>query len=91
MGLRILETECKIEENKATIVIEADSPADYQSREAMSMASRQAVKLGLAQPGHSSQSGPYPVNAQGQTNEDVVIGKEPVAAYRQDYILLSSR
>lgn len=72
----------------ATVVLQANSPEPLLSLQAREMAIKVAGELGLAGCGISSQSGTYPVDAEGNSNDDVYMGRTPVAGYRQDFGLL---
>ena len=72
----------------ATVVIQAESPEPLLALQARELAIKTAGELGLAGCGISSQSGTYPVDAEGNTSDDVYRGKTPVAGYRQEFSLL---
>jgi hypothetical protein len=48
-----------------------------------------AAEHGLNRPGVSSVSGPYAVDAEGKTDDDLMAGKRPVAGYRRDFVVLA--
>lgn len=72
----------------ATVVLQDISPEPLLSLQAREMAIKVAGELGLAGCGISSQSGTYPVDAEGNSNEDVYMGRTQVAGYRQEFGLL---
>ena len=53
--------------------------------EARQMAIKEAAARGLSRPGLSGNDSPYPVDADGATDDDLLLGRRPVAAYRCDY------
>ncbi len=55
------------------------------------MVLQKAAELGLNRPGVSNASGPYPVDADGKTDDDLLLGKRgPVMGYRRDFVILAS-
>lgn len=93
MAFHVLTELCKSAgAGVATIVLEGDQIEELSSLSAREAAVKQAgVLFGMGAPGVSNQSGPYPVDAEGKTDDDVILGKRPVAAYRQDYTIRSAR
>ena len=70
---------------KANITV-GGTYAEVDGSEARMLAQTEAVKLGVPRAGLMSQSGPYPVDAAGVTDEDLITGKKPVMEYRQDFV-----
>lgn len=90
--LQVLPELCKVQGNEATVVLQGDNPTEVNSPEATRLAIKQAGVLGLPLAGLSNQSGPYPVDANGNSDEALCSGQSgTVTGYRQDYRLLSSR
>jgi len=51
---------------------------------------QKAASLGLNRPGVSNAGGPYPVDADGKTDDELLLGKRgPVAGYRRDFVILA--
>lgn len=93
MAVTVVEPECQLLEGgrRAKIVLTAAGIEELQAHGARNLAVEQAGRLGLVGGGISQTSGTYPVNAAGKMTDDVVMGKEPVAAYRIDYDVRSAR
>lgn len=72
----------------ATVVISAESPEPLLSLQARELAIKTAGELGLPGCGISNQSGTYPVDENGASDENVYAGRVPVAAYRQEFTLM---
>lgn len=84
--LQVLEQLCQQpSEREVTVVLAAPTLPELQAPNARQMALTKAAQMGLARPGLDTASGPYPVDADGNSNDDVVFGRVPVAGYRQDY------
>lgn len=71
-----------------TVTIEAPTFEEINSAAVREAAIQEAVKQGIPRPGLSAiDASPYPVNAKGEVTDAVMFGKEPVAAYRIDYVV----
>lgn len=52
---------------------------------------KKAAEIGLHRPGVSNAGGPYPVDADGKTDDELLLGNRgPVASYRRDFVVLAS-
>lgn len=80
---RIVETK-DLGQSKVMVTVECDQQEGVTSLDARNMAQSEAGKT-LSRPGVSTQSGPYPVDADGKSDDAVMTGQTPVAAYRQDF------
>lgn len=89
MPVRVLDDLCSTNGREAVIVVEAETIEGVQSTESRTLALQKAGALGLTRPGLDRPSGPYPVDAEGKSDEEVVMGRRPLAAYRQDYKILA--
>ena len=69
---------------KAEITL-AGSMAELGSPAAAQMAIQEALKLGLNRPGLNTSPGAYPVDEEGNSDEDVIMGRKPVAGYRRTF------
>lgn len=69
---------------KAKVTVEAPTSREVSDTAAKS-AALQAARGFLNKPGISSQSGPYPVNAEGEQLMDLSHGLPPDFRYRQDF------
>ena len=83
MALRVISAETTARDG--VIVIEGDSQEEVCSPAARVLAINEASKNGMSKAGTSGTSSPYPIDAQGQMSEGVILGRVPVAAYRCDY------
>lgn len=85
MALQIVEQLCKSSGNSATVVMQG-TIEELNSGDARSKAVLRGGQFGLNRPGISNQAGPYPVDAEGATDEDLVAGRrQGIAAYRKDF------
>lgn len=75
---------------RVDIVLEGQSIEELMSSETAHTAIKKASEMGLHRPGVSNSTGVYPVDAAGNTGDDVLAGKVPVAGYRRDYTILGS-
>ena len=82
MALRVVSAEFTDRNGKVTV--EGDTQEEVMSADARRMAITEASSK-LHRPGTSGNEVSYPVDADGQTNDDVVLGRVPTAAYRCDY------
>jgi hypothetical protein len=71
---------------QATVTVQGASSREVSNTDAKTMA-LQAARGFLARPGISSQSGPYPVDAEGNELEDLRNGLPEGARFRQDFKL----
>jgi hypothetical protein len=72
-----------------TIVVQGPNTESVVSQQAREMVLKVAGSQGLMRAGLSSTPSAYPVDAQGDTNDAVMFGKVPVAAYRCEYKIAS--
>lgn len=84
MAIRLISSE--FSSRDGTVIIEAD-----QQEEATSLAARelalQTAASRLSSPGLADQPSPYPVDANGESPEELITGKsgQRAAAFRCDY------
>jgi hypothetical protein len=71
---------------KATVTIQGKTSREVSETDAKTMA-LQAARGFLARPGISGQSGPYPVDADGNQLEDLTKGLPAGSHYRQDFTI----
>lgn len=71
-------------QNKVSITVQCTDQVGVTSLDARNQAQAEAAKT-LSRPGFSNQSGPYPVDADGNSSDAVNAGTVPVAAFRQDF------
>lgn len=72
--------------NEGTVTIEGDNQEEVVSSEARQLAIQTAAGR-VSRPGTSGGESPYPVDANGNTGDDLLFGRNgaTVAAYRCDY------
>lgn len=81
MSIRVIQTQ--LNDRGGTVIVEADT-----QEEVLSSAARQAAinaATGVSRPGTSGGESPYPVDADGTTSDELMMGRGQVAAYRCDY------
>lgn len=87
----ILDEASVITNSRAEIVVASPSIEELLSAATANMVLQKAAELGLNRPGVSSASGPYPVDNEGKTDDELLAGKRgPVAGYRRDFTVLAS-
>lgn len=83
MSLTVIQRDVNDREGKITI--QGDTMEEVSSLTARNLALKEAAVAGLSRPGVSGNAPAYPVDAEGQSTEDVIMGRTPVAGYRCDY------
>lgn len=92
MALRLISCTKHETNQKRKVVIEADTIEELLATPAKELANAAGGESGLGSPGISDSLGTYPVDAEGKTDDDLLLGRRtPVAAYRQDFIVMSAR
>lgn len=83
MTVKVHETDVK--DRQGVITIEADTQEEASGSEARELALKEAASNGLSRPGLSGNDSPYPVDSEGETSEDLMMGRGTVDKYRCDY------
>lgn len=83
--ITIVREACTVNDRQGVIVVQADSQEEVMSPTARQEAIKTAAALGLSRPGLSGNDTSYPVDADGRSDDDVMMGRRPTAAYRCDY------
>lgn len=87
----ILEDASVITNGRAELVLAGNSVSELMDASTANMALQKAAELGLHRPGVSNASGPYPVDENGKTDDDLLLGKRgPITGYRRDFVILAS-
>ncbi|NDD52285.1 hypothetical protein EBZ39_00135 [bacterium] len=87
----ILENASVITNGRAELVFEGQSVKELMDASTANLAIQKAAELGLHRPGVSSASGPYPVDENGKTDDELLLGKRgPITGYRRDFVILAS-
>ena len=96
MPVLVVDEKCRVENGRLVIVIEGGDPAEVVSMQAKNAALRKAAELGYPKIGLNNQSGSYPVDKDGRTEDEHgreydwnQLSKEgKIAAYRNDIVLM---
>jgi len=89
--ISILEDLANVTNSRAEFVVAGDNVEELMHASTSNLVIKKAGEAGLHRPGISSSSGPYPVDAAGKTDDELLLGRRgPVAAYRRDFVVLAS-
>lgn len=87
----IVDDLTRIANGRAEFIVEGGNVEELMDAAVSHMVIKKAGEEGLHRPGVSSASGPYPVDAHGNTDDALLLGKRgPVANYRRDFVVLAS-
>lgn len=86
----ILDDLTKVAHGRADFVVSGNNIEELLAASTSNIVIQKAAEAGLHRPGVSSASGPYPVDAEGKTDDELLMGKRPVAGYRRDFVVLAS-
>ena len=87
----ILEDASVVTTGRAEFVVAGTDIEELMRAETSNVVLQKAAELGLHRPGVSNASGPYPVDADGKTDDALLLGKRgPIAGYRRDFVVLAS-
>ena len=87
----IVEDQTRIANGRAEFIVTGNNIEELMAADTSHMVIKHASEQGLHRPGVSSASGPYPVDSEGKTDDELLLGKRgPVAAYRRDFVVLAS-
>lgn len=76
---------------RAMVILASESIEELLSSKARQMAVEEAAKLGCAGGGVSKVGSTYPVNAAGETTDEVMTGREAIHEYRADFDIRTVR
>lgn len=89
--ISILDDATKVTNGRAELVVAGNNIEELMSAATASTVLQKAAELGLNRPGVSNAGGPYPVDADGKCDDDLLLGKRgPVAGYRRDFVVLAA-
>jgi hypothetical protein len=75
---------------RAEFVVFGNNIEELMAAATSNIVLQKAASLGLNRPGVSNAGGPYPVDAEGKTDDQLMMGKRgPVAGYRRDFVILA--
>ena len=87
----ILDDLSRVSAGRAEFTVSGKSIEELMSAATSNVVLQKAAEAGLNRPGVSSASGPYPVDAEGKTDDALLLGQRgPVAGYRRDFVVLAS-
>lgn len=75
--------------NRAEVVVRGTNIQELMNSATAEMVLQKAASLGLSRPGVSNAGGPYPVDADGKTDDELLLGKRgPIIGYQRDFVVL---
>jgi hypothetical protein len=91
MAVSIVDNLSNITQGRAECVVSGNGIEELLSASTANMVLQKAAEAGLNRPGVSNAGGPYPVDENGKTDDELMMGKRgPVAGYRRDFVILAS-
>ena len=89
--ISILEKLSVVSNGRAEYVVEGNNIEELLAAATSNIVLKKAAEAGLNRPGVSNASGPYPVDENGKTDDELMMGKRgPVTGYRRDFVVLAS-
>lgn len=86
----VLDDLTRVANGRADFVVEGNDIEEIMAAATSNLVIQKAAEKGLNRPGVSNASGPYPVDAEGKTDDDLLLGKRgPVTGYRRDFVVLA--
>jgi len=86
----VIDDLTRIANGRADFVVEGSDIEAIMSAATSNLVIKEAADKGLNRPGVSNASGPYPVDSDGKTDNELLTGQRgPVAAYRRDFVVLA--
>lgn len=87
----IIDNLSNVSSGRAEFVVSGADIPELMAASTANIVLQKAAELGLHRPGVSNASGPYPVDADGKTDDDLLLGRRgPVVGYRRDFVVLAS-
>jgi len=87
----IIDDLSRVSTGRAEFVVEGNTIDELLDSATANLVVQKAAALGFHRPGVSNAGGPYPVDDKGDTDDQLLMGRRgPVAAYRRDFVVLSS-
>ena len=85
MALRVISKN--LSDRGGVVTVHGDTQEEVMSHSAKQMAIMEASSRGISKAGISGKETPYPVNAEGECPEDLILARngQKVAGYRCDY------
>lgn len=88
--ISVLDNLTRVANGRAEYVVSGNDIEELLAASTSNVVLQKAAEAGLHRPGVSNASGPYPVDADGKTDDELLMGKRPVAGYRRDFTVLAS-
>lgn len=87
----ILDDLSRVTQGRADFVVQGNGIEELLDASTANLVVKKAAELGFNRPGVSNAGGPYPVDAEGKSDDELLMGKRgPIAAYRRDFTVLAS-
>lgn len=83
MAVRLISKN--LTSRSGVVVVQADTQEEATSAAARDLALNTAAANGISRPGLSQTPSAYPIDAEGKSEGDVLLGRVPVAGYRCDF------
>ena len=89
--ISILDDVTRVANGRADFVVFGDNIDELMQSSTANSVLQKAAALGLNRPGVSNATGAYPVDADGNTDNDLLLGKRGApAGYRREFVILAS-
>lgn len=86
----VLDELTRVANGRADFIVSGNDIEELLAASTSNLVLQKAAEVGLHRPGVSNASGAYPVDADGKTDDELLMGKRPVAGYRRDFVVLAS-
>lgn len=88
--MSIVDSMSKVAATRGDFVVRGNNIEELMTAEAAAVVLQKAAESGLNRPGVSNSSGPYPVDENGTTDDDLLLGRRgPIAGYQRDFVVLA--
>jgi hypothetical protein len=86
----ILDDLTRVANGRGDFVVTSPTIEPLMDAATSNLVLKKASENGMNRPGVSNASGPYPVDVDGKTDDDLLMGKRgPVAGYRRDFVVMA--
>jgi hypothetical protein len=86
----ILDDLTRVANGRGDFVVTSPTIEPLMDAATANVVLKKAAENGMNRPGVSNASGPYPVDADGKTDDELLMGKRgPVAGYRRDFVVMA--
>lgn len=89
MAITVMKTkdDKQLGTTQLNIIIEGDKPEELTTMEARNKVMQFARALGFPASGLGSVPSPYPVDEDGKTDDELVLGKRPMKCWQAEYLV----